>query len=313
MMRWLGSRSSPRAMILGYHRVTSPGKDVYDICVGPDHFAQQMDVIKRHYRPISLSEMVNGLLSGTLPQKSVVVTFDDGYVDNLTQAKPLLERFDIPATVFISSGNLGGEFWWDELFRRIVTSPALPEPIQFTIAGEDFHWNIHETAGEERSNRRLHELLYDRLLPLDANQRAEAMETIRNWSGNQPTDSETTRALELAEIIALADGGLVDIGAHSLTHPILSRLPVDEQRHEIQHSKTRLENILDRPVTGFAYPNGFFTKATQDIVKESGFAYACSSKRDVVWRSEDLYQLPRFWPRNWDGDRFARDLRLWLG
>jgi peptidoglycan/xylan/chitin deacetylase (PgdA/CDA1 family) len=121
--RWLKSRLKARAMIIGYHRVVNSTSDVFDICVSPENFAQHMEILQRNYRPISLNQMVSELLTNTLPHKSVAVTFDDGYADNLSNAKPLLERFEVPAAVFVSPGNLGQEFWWDEL-ERMVTSPT---------------------------------------------------------------------------------------------------------------------------------------------------------------------------------------------
>jgi peptidoglycan/xylan/chitin deacetylase (PgdA/CDA1 family) len=114
-------------------------------------------------------------------------------------------------------------------------------------------------------------------------------------------------------MIELQNDGLVEIGAHTMTHPILSRLPISEQEEEIRESKALLENILGKTVSGFAYPNGFFTEQTETLVKEMGFNYACSSLRDVIWRSQQIYHLPRFWPKDWNGDRFSRDLKLWLG
>jgi peptidoglycan/xylan/chitin deacetylase (PgdA/CDA1 family) len=304
--RWLKSRLKARAMIIGYHRVVNSASDVFDICVSPENFAQHLEILQRNYHPISLIQMVSGLLTNTLPHKSVAVTFDDGYADNLYNAKPLLERFEVPAAVFVSPGNLGQEFWWDELERMVTSPTTLPESIHLQIGGEAFEW-----SGGER--RQLLNELYNRLLPLKTESRADTINTIKNLLGSLQVEQPEHRALLPAEMIELQNDGLIEIGAHTMTHPILSRLPVSEQEQEIRESKALLENILGKTITGFAYPNGFFTEQTEALVKEMGFNYACSSQRDVIVGSQQIYHLPRFWPKDWNGDRFSRDLKLWLG
>jgi peptidoglycan/xylan/chitin deacetylase (PgdA/CDA1 family) len=308
MQRWLSSRFSDRAVVLGYHKIANVSNDFYEVCVTPENFMQHLEVIRRDYYPITLTEMVSHLLKGTLPHKSVAVTFDDGYTDNLYNAKPLLERFDIPATVFISPGNLGQLFWWDELEKLILLPGILPRSIRLQLTGEVLEW----VPGDMGKSRQLLKTLYDRLLPLRSEEREEIMEAIRSGSGDNPKVHQPSCSLQPAEIIQLARGGLIEIGAHTMTHPILSRLPIDEQRAEIRDSKIHLENILSKPVIGFAYPNGSFTQETEAIVKDLGFHFACSSKRDVIWRKQQIYHLPRFWPKNWDGEQFKKDLKLWL-
>jgi peptidoglycan/xylan/chitin deacetylase (PgdA/CDA1 family) len=304
--RWLKSRLKARAMIIGYHRVVNSASDVYDICVSPENFAQHLEILQRNYHPISLKQMVSGLLTDTLAHKSVAVTFDDGYADNLYNAKPLLERFEVPAAVFVSPGNLGQEFWWDELERMVTSPTTLPESIRLQIGGETFEWN----GGEPR--QMLNEL-YNRLLPLKTETRADTINTIKKIMGSLQPEQPEHRALIPAEMIELQNDGLIDIGAHTMTHPILSRLPISEQEEEIRESKVLIENILGKTITGFAYPNGFFTEKTEALVKEIGFNYACSSLRDVIWHSQQIYHLPRFWPKDWNGECFSRDLKLWLG
>jgi peptidoglycan/xylan/chitin deacetylase (PgdA/CDA1 family) len=111
--------------------------------------------------------------------------------------------------------------------------------------------------------------------------------------GSLQVEQPEHRALLPTEMIELQNDGLIEIGAHTMTHPILSRLPISEQEEEIRESKALLENILGKTITGFAYPNGFFTEQTEALVKEMGFNYACSSRRDVIWQqSPDLPSAP---------------------
>jgi peptidoglycan/xylan/chitin deacetylase (PgdA/CDA1 family) len=308
MQRWLSSRFSDRAVILGYHKIGEVSDDFYEICVSSKHFSEHLGILRRDYHPICLTEMVSHLKNGTLPHKSVAITFDDGYADNLLQAKPLLEHFDIPATIFISPGNLGGEFWWDELERLILTTAKLPESIRSSMDGEILELNTNKTG----TRKQLLKMLYERLLMMKAQERDAVLDNLRSWAGDTLKAPPASRLLQPAEIIQLAGGGLIEIGAHTMTHPILPRLPISEQKKEIQDSKDLLEDILGKPVTGFAYPNGSFNQDTEAVVKESGFQYACSSKRDVIWRRQQIYHLPRFWPKDWDGNRMINDMSFWL-
>jgi peptidoglycan/xylan/chitin deacetylase (PgdA/CDA1 family) len=116
-------------------------------------------------------------------------------------------------------------------------------------------------------------------------------------------------------MIRLADGGLIEIGSHTLSHPVLAALPVAAQIDEISGSKARLEQLLGHPVTSFAYPFGgrsHYTDQTVAAVREAGFEWACSNFAGMVWPSTDRWQLPRLLVRDWDGDQFARNLEGWI-
>jgi len=124
----------------------------------------------------------------------------------------------------------------------------------------------------------------------------------------------THRTLTPQEVIGLADGGLVEIGSHTVTHPVLSALPLIAQRAEMDGSKACLEEILGRPVASFAYPFGgrsHYTEQTVAAVREAGFERACSNFAGTVRRGTDRWQLPRFLVRDWDGGEFARNLEDW--
>src|SRR5262245_41049481 len=121
---WVQARILGGALILGYHRVADVTRDEYEVCVTPKHFAEQMEVLRKVSQPIGLSELVQCLKASSVPPKAVAVTFDDGYADNLYEARPILERYLIPATVFVCTGYAGKEFWWDELDRLVMSSRA---------------------------------------------------------------------------------------------------------------------------------------------------------------------------------------------
>jgi peptidoglycan/xylan/chitin deacetylase (PgdA/CDA1 family) len=105
--------------------------------VSRQHFAEHLEILRTRYGPMRLQELTKRLQSGPLPRRKIVVTFDDGYADSLLNAKPLLERHEIPATVFVTSGNVGQEreFWWDELDRVFLHSGRLPKELRLVIDG----------------------------------------------------------------------------------------------------------------------------------------------------------------------------------
>jgi peptidoglycan/xylan/chitin deacetylase (PgdA/CDA1 family) len=139
-----------------------------------------------------------------------------------------------------------------------------------------------------------------------------AIKAIREWSLAKPYDVAKGRALTVDELVRLARNKLLDIGAHTQTHPVLTALPLEEQRDEICMSRKQLEEILDGDVLGFSYPNGILTSETREIVRESGFRFACSSQMNLVRPDHDIYELPRFWPKDMDGDDFLKSLRRWI-
>lgn len=319
LSRWLRGRVNGGALIVGYHRIASPSKDQYEICVSPTHFAEHLEILRKHAHPFRLSDLVDHLKQGTLPRKSVAVTFDDGYVDNLHNAGQLLEQYQIPATVFISTAYLGEEFWWDELERLVMDAPALPPSLRLKIRAEPFEWvsmPSEEEPGspaEQSARKGLVKALYFRLLPLEMEACKQVLSELKNMFGSQARRDTTQRALTTDELSELSNSGWVEIGAHSVSHPVLPHLSVAQQQTEIQQCKVFLEELLGKPVLGFAYPHGKFNAQTQAAVKTAGYSFACSSQAGQAWQSQQRYALPRIWPQDWDGERFTRMLRFWLG
>ena len=311
--RWLQARFLGGALILGYHRIERLTHDEYEVCVTPQHFAEQMEVLSRHAHPVSLRELVQGLKEGSVQPRSVAVTFDDGYADNLYQAKPILEKYAIPAMVFVCTGYAGKEFWWDELGRLVITSDAELEALCLEVGGTRFVGNqpAVSRAAESNVRRMFHQALYRFLLPLDIDEQYQAMNTIRTWSGVSSIKT-TERAMTPDELIRIVEHGLIEIGAHTRHHSMLPQLPIGRQREEIISSKRDLEGLLNRQVAGFAYPNGSATDDTKRMVREAGFTFACTSLQDVVRPQHDLYALTRFWQRDVDGETFLRALHWWM-
>lgn len=330
---WLKRRLAPPAVILMYHRVTELANDPHLLAVTPAHFAEHLDAIRAYGVPMRLRDLVRSLQEGRVPPRAVVVTLDDGYADNLHQAKPLLVRQGVPATVFVTAGQvgLGREFWWDELDRLLLQPGTLPSVLRLRLNGgvrewrlegavtyseeehrRDRHWHI-ECREDPGPRQRLFRAVFALLYGQSSDHRRAILDRLTEWARAPALARPSHRVLTVEEAARLPEDDLVEIGAHTMTHPVLAALPPADQRWEIRESRTRLQSMLGREVVSFAYPHGSTTPEAAAGLQEAGFLCACSSHPDSVFRAADPFELPRLGVRDWDGDGFARWLRWWLG
>jgi len=298
--RRIRHRSAPWGVVLLYHRIAESSRDPFDLCVSPRHFGEHLDVLRKWATVVRLRDLFASGPSGRSARPTVAVTFDDGYKDNLTGARPMLERADVPATLFAVAGESGQEFWWDDLEDVLFRPETLPSALN--VAGE-------EMRSEERSA--LYLKVHRTLQGMPSAERRNAIKDLRSQ-----VRLSTAPSLRLSdeELRTLASGGLIEIGGHSLTHPMLSRLSVEEQRQEIFGCKRRLEELLGSPVGSFAYPYGAstdFNPSSVALVKEAGFQSAFAVASDALWRSTDRFAAPRVIVTDCDGAEFERYLR-WL-
>lgn len=315
-----------------YHRVAEVNSDPWSLGVTPRHFAEHLEVLRKLGRPVPLRRLSRALLDADFSDRPVALTFDDGYADNLHAAKPVLERHDVPATVFVASGYVGGhEFWWDELERLLLRPGTLPKTLRLSIGGRYYDWELGYAShyGEDAYQRHRHwvasseddpsprhslyRMLHRLLQPLPEDERRAALDELVDWSGAEAPSYPAHRPLSLPEVSDLEQGGLIEVGAHTVTHPLLSVTAMASQRDEIGESKTRLEEAVGHPVTSFAYPYGGYVAETVDLVREAGFERACSTFEDTVRRRADRFRLPRVEIQDWNGEEFARRLSRWLG
>jgi peptidoglycan/xylan/chitin deacetylase (PgdA/CDA1 family) len=299
-----------RALILMYHRVTTVNADPFALCVSPAHFAEHLQVLRKHASPVSLRQVLESLSGNRIPPHSVILTFDDGYADNLHNARPLLERSGIPATVFVTSGFVGQEheFWWDELESMFLEPGHLPPSLSLTISGAEHRWDL----GQSDSRLDVYFELWRLLQLLPEWERTEVLERIAVWGERGRAARPNYRGLSAKELQSLAANDFIEIGAHTVTHPSLPELTGAVQRSEVQKSKATLEGILGRPVTSFAYPYGASSEKSREIVREAGFRCACTTDPGFVDADSDLFRFPRVQIENWDGEEFEKRLTSWL-
>lgn len=315
-------RSGPDPAILMYHRVADLPYDPWGLAVGPTHFAAHVDVLKRERLPLSMTEFVSRLEDGTLPRHAVAVTFDDGYLDNLTQAKPILDRAAVPATIFLTTGQLGQrrEFWWDELARMVLGRRAgvddavriggqqipvhLP-PLAFDAAVAS-RWRAWEAPRTPRECLYLE--TWQLLRNLTEAERTAGMDALRHVFRPEAADPANL-PMERGDIARLVEGSAIAIGAHSATHRPLTTLSPAEQRLEIEDSRHACEQLAGRRVGGFAYPYGDRDADSMRLVRDLGFDWACSTRDASVDPARfDRFDLPRRQILDWDAAMFQREL-----
>ncbi len=291
--------SAGRLSILIYHRVLASEDSLVTWDPTAAQFDRQMRALANYFTPLPLTEAVPRLANRDLPARAVCVTFDDGYADNVDVALPILARHGVAATFFIASGYLDGGRMWNDTVIESIRAHAGPS---IDLAS----WGLG-------------------LLRLGTiSERRAAIATILPALKHLPPYERDARAAELADragaplrrdlmmredqVRLLRSAGM-EIGAHTMSHPILTRLGDDDARREIIESRERLGAIVSEPVTLFAYPNGKpgddYGAAHVRMVKDAGFRAAVSTAWGVASGSADLHQLPRFTPWHRDPAKFT--------
>jgi peptidoglycan/xylan/chitin deacetylase (PgdA/CDA1 family) len=163
------------------------------------------------------------------------------------------------------------------------------------------------------ARRRLHDHLWEWLCERTDAERVSSLDFLENWSGRGAAGDAAGRPMGAEELRQIVSGGLIDVGAHTVTHPRLSRLPRAAQASEIQRSRDDCRAILGRDPVAFSYPNGDHAPESVELVKQAGFAVACDSRQDLAWAGGDAHLIPRISVRNESGDALSRRLRwYWL-
>ena len=302
------------------HRIAEPPYDPWGLAVSPAHFADQLRSLTRSRKLVHMDRLVDGLRWGGLTGNEVAITFDDGYVDNLTVGKPILERAEAPATVFITTDRLGAahEFWWDELAHMCLGGTAAIDA-GFEIAGQRLHvslparsaavssgWFWSDPPTDDREQTYL--MLSKALRRLDDGTGEAAMQALREQFG-EPLARAENLPMRREDVGTLVAGGLIRVGGHSQTHLPLTTLSADAKRHQIEQCKRELEELTQGSVSGFAYPFGDRDDEAKALTKEAGYSWAVSTHSAVVDAKDcDLFDLPRLQARNWTGGELMRRL-----
>ncbi len=322
----------PGALILLYHRVADLAADPQRLAVRPDRFDAQMQWLRRTMDVLSLADLLAARRDRRVPSRAAVITFDDGYADNLTTAAPILAARRVPACVFVTTGPLEdpGELWWDVLEQQLLEPGALPAELVLPIGGRTWRmglgsaatwttadaaaartWTVDDADASPRHTA--YRELCAALAPLASVDRRRTLAALAE-SGRHPVVRATHRTLTRDEVTTLAAVPGLDIGAHSVSHPSLGRLPAGEQQAELAGCRSTLRTVLGRDPRWFAYPFGGRrdqTWRTRRLARQAGFEAACANEAGLVGGCTHPFRLPRVLVRDWTPEVFADRLRGW--
>ena len=294
-------------LILLYHRVADDPIDSQLLAVSPAHFEAHLIELKQNYRVLSLNTLLEEIHQNTFIPNSVAITFDDGYLDNLTNALPLLEKYNLPATFFITSGMIqcNKEFWWDAIERVFLQTPIIPSILQITTDEESKEWHLlnHENrlCAYEELSMMLHSKPYTEIEAF--------MDQLYQWAGIDFKARDSHRILTSDQLKQLALSRCVTIGSHTMTHSRLSSLSSDDQRVEIINSKQQLESMINHSIQIISYPFGMqsdFTNETIDLVQSAGYMAGIANIQGYIEPPVNLFAIPRRLVRNWSSEVFSK-------
>jgi peptidoglycan/xylan/chitin deacetylase (PgdA/CDA1 family) len=275
--------------VLMYHRVC-PRNDNWSLDpLSPQGFEKQMEYFCRNFEVISLAELSRYLQQRKyLPEKAVVITFDDGYKDNYLYAYPIIKKYHIPATIFLTTGHIGtGRLFWFDKVGYIIQHTSVNNLDLGKFGNHARKSNI--------DNLHTKVTIIERLKRMPEEEKNFLIERLLSISRitNIPTDVGKELILTWDEVKEMSNDG-VDFGAHSVSHPILTNIPLEQAKMEILQSKKDIEEELSKEVIAFSYPNGDFNSEISKFIQESGFTCAVSVLPSALISPKDsTYEMSR--------------------
>ena len=313
LIRSLGDAIAPRGAgagrlcIVNYHRVLARPDPLLDSEPCVDTFRWQVALLKQCFNVLPLAEAVQMLSNARMPARAVAITFDDGYRSTHDLALPVLREFGLPATVFVTTRHIEDDSsMWNDMILEAVR--RLPDtPIDLGAIGLDVYPMRTPDDRKATANALIECCKY---LP------PAARETLTGTLQTLARADLRQNLMLTAEMVRTLSNNQVDIGGHTVSHPILTRIDDDVARAEIVDNKQHLEAIIGKPVTLFAYPNGTrgtdFDQRHMRMVSDAGYQAAFTTASGAATRADNTFELPR--GRPWDRSRlmFAGRLLSWL-
>lgn len=310
LFRWMSpGGDAGRLTVLIFHRVVATPDPLFPDEVDAQRFDQILGWLTQWFQILPLDEAARRLKEGTLPPRAAVLTFDDGYADNEEVALPLLRMHGVPCTFFIATGFLdGGRMWNDTLIESVRLSSRAVLDLRGLQDGQGRDLGEHSLRDFGARRAALGQLI-ERVKYLPTDDRLDCVTRIADRAEVTPPDD---LMMSSQQVRSLRRAGM-QIGAHTVSHPILASLGPEKAADEIAQSRARLESILGERVHLFAYPNGrpgtdYLPDVHPAMVRELGFSAAVSTRKAIARSQDDVFQIPRFTP--WDRGRLKFGLRL---
>jgi peptidoglycan/xylan/chitin deacetylase (PgdA/CDA1 family) len=299
-----------RLSVLILHRVLAAPDPLFPGEVDAPRFDAMCSWLRQWFNVLPLDQAARRLAQGTLPPRAAAITFDDGYADNHDVALPILKRHGLCATFFITTGMLDGGRMWNDTVVESIRRTARPTLDLGRVLGEP-HGRVALGTAEERRqaiDRVVHSAMHFGAAARDA----AVEEVARQCNASLPNDL----MLRSVQVQAMHAAGM-QIGAHTVSHPILAKLNSADALAQISSSRNHLESLLGKRVGLFAYPSGKpgrdYTSESVALARQAGFDAAVSTMPGAAHAGSDAMQLPRFTPWDRTGWRFGARMagNLW--
>ncbi|MBT5717038.1 MAG: polysaccharide deacetylase family protein [Opitutae bacterium] len=280
--------------VLMYHRIFEPAVDSQLLSVSLENFESHLIFLKQNYEIISSQTLVDRLREGNIKDQSICITFDDGYFDNYLNAFPLLKHHQIPATIFVSTANIGTnqEYWWDELENIFLSS------------NEKYSdWNALSTYRDSNISRYLN--LQETFKSLNLEDRCKIL---NHHKTKDYKPRENYRSMNHEELSEITTSGIVEIGAHTKNHYSLGRIDRFLAITEIQSSTNKIREINKKENVFFSYPFGGPTDCRKDlrqVFDQENIPAAFVNQFGICSNETSLKAIPRIIARNQQVDEFS--------
>tara|TARA_B100000035_G_scaffold198567_1_gene169665 strand:+ start:234 stop:1175 length:942 start_codon:yes stop_codon:yes gene_type:complete len=286
--------------VLLYHRVFKPTIDSQLLSVYPANFEQHLIFLKENYELISTQTLKERIITKTLTNRSICLTFDDGYCDNFSEALPLLQKYQIPATIFACTGNIGteNEFWWDMLENLLLSNKE-----------KYLTWNALSDVRDEVLDRYLN--LQESLKTLNVHDR---MAIFKQFGSNQKP-RKNYRSLNSEELKKLESSPLITLGAHTQNHYSLGKIDFTTAQKEICTSTREIRNHTTSRHLPFSYPFGGSLDCREDlkeVFENEGIDAVFLNQFGIAKNDTNIREIPRVLVRNLNQSDFKTYLEsLW--
>jgi peptidoglycan/xylan/chitin deacetylase (PgdA/CDA1 family) len=283
---------------LNYHRIDDASRLGFDtfaqnFSATPDEFALQMDYVQRHFNVISCEHLRAWIDNEIeLPPRPALITFDDGYYDNYAYAYPILKARNLRAVIFLTTGLIeqARPFYWDHIaycFQHTKRTSAIL-PHLGTVS-----WNT------EIEKKKVIQNWVDRLKQLPDQEKQQAVDNLPELLDASISDRNFSGLyLTWDQIREMSQNG-IEMGSHTVNHPILTRIPLSEVETELIQSRQKIETEIKKPVIAFAYPNGGQSDFSPDVisaVRRTGYQLAFTLTREPCYYSRvraNPFAIPR--------------------
>ncbi len=291
------SKQTDGAIILMYHRVLeSIEQEVLPVQPGMyvtrETFRMHAHFLKKHYQVLPLTELLHRYKNQESLRGCCAITFDDGWQDNFQHAFPVLQEFELPATIFLATGFIGTEklFWTDEIALYLSNHKMSGNENNEVFSS---HLRDFLVCFQSFSTKPLLEridILIAQLKSLSPDQRADILDYFRQQN---PVEAMKPVMLSWEQVSEMMQSGLVTFGGHTVNHELLDQLSAERVERELLQCYEQLDSFFGSRPLGFAYPNGNYNKSVRSAVSQTGYQLAFTTQRGRWQASTPLMEIPR--------------------